>query len=54
MHFGVGNFFRAHAALYFEDAGYDVYGVSLKSEAMRLKLKNQDYLYTVCDKESRE
>ena len=32
VHFGVGNFFRAHAAIYFEAAGFDVHGVALKSE----------------------
>ena len=56
VHFGVGNFHRAHQAVYLDDLfnlGQDHdwalvgAGVRPPDEAMRLKLKAQDWLTTV-------
>lgn len=53
VHFGIGNFHRAHQAVYCDDllkAGalqWGIAGVSLRSAAMRDALKSQDYLYTL-------
>lgn len=53
LHFGIGNFHRAHQAVYCEDllnAGdtqWGITGVSLRSSAMRNALAPQDYLYTL-------
>lgn len=54
LHFGVGNFHRAHQAVYvhellqkgFKDLA--IIGVSLRSRYIKEKLENQDYLYSVC------
>lgn len=53
MHFGIGNFHRAHQAVYIDDllstgeTQWGITGVSLRSPTMRDKLKPQDYLYTL-------
>lgn len=53
VHFGVGNFHRAHQAVYADDllnggaAHWGITGVSLRSSSMRDLLKPQDYLYTL-------
>ena len=52
LHFGVGNFHRAHQAIYCErllNSGYfeaGIMGVSLRSAGMRDTMAEQDYLYT--------
>ena len=59
VHFGIGNFHRAHQAVYVEellergDTQWGITGVSLRSSAMKDALEPQDYLYTlaVLDKE---
>ncbi len=61
VHFGVGNFHRAHQAVYLDDlfaAGSDHdwaligAGVREADEAMRQKLKSQDWLTTVVEQEA--
>ena len=53
MHIGVGNFHRAHQAIYFDDLlasgelNWAITGVSLRSPKTRDALKPQDFLYTV-------
>ena len=53
VHFGIGNFHRAHQAVYVDDLlksganNWGITGVSLRSPAMRDALKPQDYLYTL-------
>ncbi len=53
VHFGVGNFHRAHQAAYTEFANriggaqWQVHGVSLRSPAIRDLLKSQQYSYTL-------
>jgi len=53
VHLGIGNFHRAHQAIYLEDLvertglGLGIVGVSLKSPGMRDKLMPQDGLYTL-------
>ena len=53
VHFGIGNFHRAHQAIYCEDllergdSQWGITGVSLRSSAMRDDLRPQDYLYTL-------
>ncbi len=53
LHFGIGNFHRAHQAVYCDDllnAGatqWGITGVSLRSSVMHSALKPQDYLYTL-------
>jgi len=53
LHFGIGNFHRAHQAVYCDellnagDTQWGITGVSLRSSAMRKALKPQDYLYTL-------
>ena len=53
VHLGIGNFQRAHQAVYLEDLvertglGLGIVGVSLKSPGMRDKLMPQDGLYTL-------
>ena len=53
LHFGIGNFHRAHQAVYCEDLlntgdmQWGITGVSLRSSAMRDALAPQDYLYTL-------
>ncbi|HVK91922.1 MAG TPA: mannitol dehydrogenase family protein [Mycoplana sp.] len=61
VHFGVGNFHRAHQAVYLDDlfnAGRDHdwaimgAGVLPADEAMRAKLENQDFLTTVVEQDN--
>jgi mannitol 2-dehydrogenase len=61
VHFGVGNFHRAHQAVYLDDllatgSGHDWAlvgaGVREADEAMRQKLKAQDWLTTVVEQEA--
>ena len=61
VHFGVGNFHRAHQAVYLDDlfaTGVDHdwalvgAGVREADEAMRQKLKSQDWLTTVVEQEA--
>lgn len=53
VHFGIGNFHRAHQAVYVDDllaggaAQWGITGVSLRSSSMRDVLKPQDCLYTL-------
>jgi fructuronate reductase len=53
LHFGIGNFHRAHQAVYYEDlleqgeTQWGITGVSLRSAAMRDDLRPQNYLYTL-------
>ncbi|MEP3653286.1 MAG: mannitol dehydrogenase family protein [Litorimonas sp.] len=53
VHFGIGNFHRAHQAVYCDDllnrgdTNWGITGVSLRSSSMRDSLKPQDYLYTL-------
>jgi len=53
VHLGIGNFHRAHQAIYLEDLvertglGLGIVGVSLKSPGMRDKLMPQDGLYSL-------
>lgn len=53
VHFGIGNFHRAHQAVYVDDllstgeTQWGITGVSLRSPTMRDTLKPQDYLYTL-------
>ena len=63
MHFGVGNFHRAHQAIYLDDlfnAGNDLdwaivgAGVLPSDEAMRAKLEEQDFLTTVVEQDNNQ
>lgn len=53
VHFGIGNFHRAHQAVYCDDllntgaTQWGIAGVSLRSSTMQDALKPQDYLYTL-------
>jgi len=53
VHFGLGNFHRAHQAVYVEDlleqgeTNWGITGISLRSAAMKADLEPQDYLYTL-------
>lgn len=48
LHFGPGNFFRAHLAEYaFDAGGWEIVGVSLRSAALRDGLAAQGYAYTL-------
>jgi fructuronate reductase len=53
VHLGVGNFFRAHQAVYLDEAlaagetGWGICGVSLRNPDTRDALAPQDGLYTV-------
>jgi len=53
LHFGVGNFHRAHQAVYCDDLleqglkDWGITGVSLRSASMKTELDPQDYLYTL-------
>jgi len=53
VHFGVGNFHRAHQAVYVDDllnegaTQWGITGVSLRSSSMKEALAPQDYLYTL-------
>jgi mannitol 2-dehydrogenase len=60
VHIGVGNFHRAHQAVYFDDLAssgiscqWGITGVSLRRGRMRELLSQQDWLYTVVER-SRE
>lgn len=54
VHFGVGNFHRAHQAVYTDEAikrcggHWGIVGVSLRSATSALQLNPQDGLYSVC------
>jgi len=49
VHFGLGNFARAHLLDYTADAGgWDVVGVSLRSAAIRDGLAAQGFVYDLC------
>ncbi len=58
VHLGVGNFHRAHQAVYADDAmsggdlGWGIVGVSLRSAAMRDALVAQDGLYTLIERDA--
>jgi fructuronate reductase len=58
VHLGVGNFHRAHQAVYADDAlggrqaGWGVVGVSLRNAAMRDALAPQDGLYTLIERDA--
>ncbi|HLZ65823.1 MAG TPA: mannitol dehydrogenase family protein [Aliidongia sp.] len=60
VHLGIGNFHRAHQAVYLEDLvertglGLGIVGVSLKSPGMRDKLMPQDGLYTLLVRDGAE
>ncbi|GGX76068.1 mannitol 2-dehydrogenase [Litorimonas cladophorae] len=53
VHFGIGNFHRAHQAVYCDDllntgeTNWGITGVSLRSPSIRNALEPQDYLYTL-------
>ncbi|EBA03148.1 mannitol dehydrogenase [Rhodobacterales bacterium HTCC2150] len=49
LHFGVGNFFRAHQAAYTALAGGDwrISGVSMRSDAMRRAMAADNFAYTL-------
>ncbi|MEK6216398.1 MAG: mannitol dehydrogenase family protein, partial [Boseongicola sp.] len=48
LHFGPGNFFRAHLADYtFDTGGWLITGVSLRSTAIRDGLAAQGYVYSL-------
>ena len=53
LHFGIGNFHRAHQAVYCDDllksgeTNWGITGVSLRSSSMRDALEPQDYIYTL-------
>ena len=52
LHFGIGNFHRAHQALYIhelleENKDLSVIGVNLRSNTTKEKLEKQDYLYSL-------
>jgi fructuronate reductase len=52
VHLGIGNFFRAHQAVYTQQVGDDwqVIGVSLRRPAVRDQLRSHDYKYSVIEK----
>ncbi|MEM9269039.1 MAG: hypothetical protein AAGA78_08895, partial [Pseudomonadota bacterium] len=53
MHLGLGAFFRAHGAIYTQDAaepGWGILGVSLRSPKVRDQLAGQDWLYTAVER----
>ena len=52
LHFGIGNFHRAHQALYIHELleqkkDLSIIGVNLRSNTTREKLEKQDYLYSL-------
>ena len=53
VHFGIGNFHRAHQAVYIEEllengeSQWGIAGVSLRSSSMKDALRPQDYIYTL-------
>jgi fructuronate reductase len=60
VHLGVGNFFRAHQAVYTDDclrsgeAGWAIHGTSLRSADTRDALAPQDGLYAVVERDGAE
>lgn len=60
VHLGVGNFFRAHQAVYTDDclaageAGWAIHGASLRSPGTRDALAPQDGLYAVVERDGAE
>ena len=53
VHLGLGAFFRAHGAVYTQDAaepGWGILGVSLRSPKVRDQLAGQDWLYTAVER----
>ena len=52
LHFGIGNFHRAHQALYIHEIlennkNISIIGVNLRSEETNNKMQVQDYLYSL-------
>lgn len=52
LHFGIGNFHRAHQALYIhelleQNKDLSIIGVNLRSNSTKEKLEKQDYLYSL-------
>ena len=52
LHFGIGNFHRAHQALYIHEIlennkNISIIGVNLRSEETNNKMQAQDYLYSL-------
>ena len=52
LHFGIGNFHRAHQALYIHEIlennkNISIIGVNLRSEETNNKMQLQDYLYSL-------
>jgi mannitol 2-dehydrogenase len=60
VHFGVGQFHRAHQQVYFDElarrgeTGWGVVGVGLHSRSAQDGLERQDHLYTVVERDARE
>ncbi|MDN3637512.1 mannitol dehydrogenase family protein [Simiduia curdlanivorans] len=58
VHMGIGNFHRAHQAVFIDDllgktdGDWRIIAVSLRSPAMRDKMREQDYLYTLKEKDA--
>ncbi len=58
VHLGIGNFHRAHQAVFTEhangygDIGWSIVGVSFNSSRVRDALFEQDYLYTVSERDT--
>lgn len=56
IHLGVGNFHRAHQAVYIDellsiDPNWGIVGVSMRSAQTRDRLKPQNFLFTVRERE---
>ena len=54
LHFGIGNFHRAHQALYVhelleQNKDLSIIGVNLRSNKTKEKLEKQDYLYSLVE-----
>ena len=54
LHFGIGNFHRAHQALYVheileQNKDISIIGVNLRSNKTKEKLEKQDYLYSLVE-----
>ncbi len=52
LHFGIGNFHRAHQALYIHEMlennkNISIIGINLRSEETKNKMENQDHLYSL-------
>ena len=60
VHMGIGNFHRAHQAVFIDDllgktqGDWRITAVSLRSPAMRDKMRGQDYLYTLKEKDANQ